>query len=315
MAASTALVTGIRPYYFTPIYAALIVVLLLFSSYRHIATVFKWMTLVLFAYPAAAFLAQPNWASVARATFVPHIEWSSTYLATFVAIFGTTISPYLFFWQANQAVEEDRDKGRTTLTQRKGATDLEMKSARTDTIAGMLFSNLIMYFIILTTAATSNAHGQTEIATAQQAAETLRPFAGNAAYLVFTLGIIGTGMLSVPVLAGSTAYAIAEGAGWRTSLEHKPRGARRFYSVLGVAMLLGLALNWFGFNAVGMLFCSAVVNGVLAPPLIALVILLNCSRKVMGDRVCPPLLRILGWFTAALMTFAAIAMFATMHGN
>ncbi|MGH9664937.1 MAG: divalent metal cation transporter, partial [Bryobacteraceae bacterium] len=217
MAAATGLVTGVKAYYSTPFYTGLIVCFLFWSSYRRIATIFKWMSLVLFAYVLAAFLAHPHWGSIFHATFLPRLERSGDYLATFVAILGTTISPYLFFWQATQEVEEDRDKGRTTVKQRQGATDEELRISRTDVITGMLFSNLIMYFIILTAAATLNAHGQKQITTAQQAAEALRPIAGDGAYLLFTLGIIGTGMLSVPVLAGSTAYAIAEGGAWRNS--------------------------------------------------------------------------------------------------
>ncbi len=313
MAATTALMTGIKAYYFAPLYTGVIVVLLARSSYRRIATTFKWMTLVLFAYVIAAFLAHPNWGAVLHATLVPHIEWSSAYLATLVGVLGTTISPYLFFWQATQEVEEDRDKGKTTVRQRRGATDKELRETRADVITGMLLSNLIMYFIILTTAATLHAHGQTQITTAQQAAEALRPLAGKWAYLLFTLGIVGTGMLSVPVLAGSTAYAICEAASWRSSLQDTPRSAPRFYAVLGIAMVLGTTLAYAGVDAVSMLFWSAVVNGVLAPPLIVLVVLLTSQRKVMGNRVSPPWLRGLGWFTAAVMTFASIAMFTTIH--
>jgi NRAMP (natural resistance-associated macrophage protein)-like metal ion transporter len=312
MAATTTLITGIPAPYLTPLYGALIVGLLFWSSYRRIASIFKWLTLVLFAYVIAAFLAHPNWGQVLRSTLVPHIEWSSSYIATFVGILGTTISPYLFFWQATQEVEEERDCGRNTIAQRKGATDDELRSSRTDVLTGMFFSNLVMYFIILTTAATLHAHGKTHITTAQQAAEALRPLAGNGAYLLFTLGVIGAGMLGVPVLAGSTAYAVAEGFGWRSSLKDKPRVAPRFYAVVGVATLLGIALTYWGIDAVSMLFWSAVVNGVLAPPLIVLVVLLTSDRKVMGDRVNSPLLRTLGWITAAVMAFAAVAMFVTM---
>jgi Mn2+/Fe2+ NRAMP family transporter len=175
----------------------------------------------------------------------------------------------------------------------------------------MLFSNLIMYFIILTTAATLHAHGQTGITTARQAAEALRPLAGNGAYLLFTLGLIGTGMLGVPVLVGSCAYAVAEGAGWRGSMADKPRDAGKFYAVMAVAMALGLVLNFAGFNAVKMLFWSAVINGLLAPPLILLVILLTSSHKVMGKTVNPPLLSYLGWATFAVMTAAAAGMIIT----
>jgi Mn2+/Fe2+ NRAMP family transporter len=175
----------------------------------------------------------------------------------------------------------------------------------------MLFSNLIMYFIILTTAATLHAHGKTDITTAREAAEALRPLAGNGAYLLFTLGLIGTGMLGVPVLVGSCAYAISEAAGWRASVADKPYQARKFYAVMAVAMVLGLALNFLGLNAVKMLFFSAVMNGLLAPPLILLVILLTSSRKVMGQRTNSRLLKSLGWVTFAIMTAAAVGMLIT----
>jgi NRAMP (natural resistance-associated macrophage protein)-like metal ion transporter len=312
MAEVSEMVTGVKAVFWTPIYAGFIVSLLFWSSYRQIARIFKWLTLVLFAYVLAAFLARPEWRAVLYATVVPHIEWSNGYLATFVGILGTTISPYLFFWQAAQEVEEDRAAGRRTVQQRRGATDAELRRARTDVVTGMAFSNIVMYFIILTTAATLHAHGQTSIATAREAAEALRPLAGNGAYWLFTLGLIGTGMLGVPVLAGSCAYTVAEAEGWRGSLEDTPRLARRFYAVVAVSMLVGLLLNLLGFNAVTMLFWSAVVNGVLASPLIVLVVLLTSDHTVMGKRVNSPLLRWLGWATAAIMTAATVGTFVTL---
>jgi NRAMP (natural resistance-associated macrophage protein)-like metal ion transporter len=312
MAEATEMMTGVSSFVWTPVYAVLIISLLFWTSYRFIARVFKWLTLVLFAYIIAAFLAHPDWSTVLRSTFVPHVEWSSAYLATFVGILGTTISPYLFFWQASQEVEEERKLGRITVGRRKGATEGELRKSRIDVITGMFFSNVVMYFIILTTAATLHANGQTSIETAQQAAEALRPLAGNGASLLFTLGLIGTGMLAVPVLAGAAAYAVAEARAWRGTLEDKPRLAKKFYAVVAGAMILGLALDYAGFNAVKMLFWSAVLNGVLAPPLIALVVLLTSSKRVMGDHVNPPLLKWLGWVTAAVMAVAAVAMFVTM---
>ncbi len=312
MADATAMMTGIKPLVFTPIYAVLITSLLFWTSYRFIARVFKWLTLVLFAYVIAAFLARPDWSAVLRSTFIPHIEWSSAYIATFVGILGTTISPYLFFWQASEEVEEERKLGRRTVKQRRGASDEEIRKSRTDVITGMFFSQLVMYFIILTTAATLHAHGQTQIDTAQQAAEALKPLAGRGAYLLFTLGLIGTGMLGVPVLAGAAAYAIAEASAWRGTLEDRPRLAKKFYGVVGAAMIIGLILNYAGFNAVKMLFWAAVLNGVLAPPLIVLVVLLTSNKKIMGKRTNPPVLKLLGWATAVIMAAAAIAMFATM---
>ena len=312
MAEATEMMTGIKSYYWTPFFTVLIISLLFFSSYRQIARIFKWLTLVLFAYVITAFLSQPDWSAVLKATFVPHIEWSSAFLATFVGILGTTISPYLFFWQASQEVEDERAQGRISVEQREGATDKELRIARTDVITGMFFSNLVMYFIILTTAATLHANGQTNIETAQQAAEALRPLAGNGAYLLFTLGLIGTGMLAVPVLAGSAAYAVAEAKEWRGTLEDRPRLSRKFYAVVAVSMVLGLILDFVGFNAVKMLFYSAVLNGVLAPPLIVLVVLLTSKPEIMGTRVSSRPLRYLGWATAAIMTAAAVGMFVTM---
>ena len=312
MAEATQMVTGVSSLVWTPVYATLIISLLFWTSYRLIAKIFKWLTLVLFAYVIAAFLAHPDWWAVLRSTFVPHVEWSSAYLATFVGILGTTISPYLFFWQASQEVEEERKIGRQTIEEREGATDEELRKSRTDVITGMFFSNSVMYFIILTTAATLHAHGETNITTAQQAAEALKPLAGNGAYLLFTLGLIGTGMLAVPVLAGAAAYAVAEARNWRGTLEDKPRLAKKFYAIVASAMILGLILDYAGVDAVKMLFWSAVLNGVLAPPLIVLVVLLTSSRKVMGDRVNPLLLKWLGWTTAAVMAVAAVAMFVTM---
>jgi NRAMP (natural resistance-associated macrophage protein)-like metal ion transporter len=311
MAEATGLVTGLNHLALIPVYGVLIVLLLFFSSYRHIARVFKWLTLVLFAYVGAGILAHPAWGTVLRATLIPHVEWSARYFAVLVGVLGTTISPYLFFWQAAQEVEEERAIGRGTVGQRRGATKAELRRSFTDVVTGMFFSNAVMYFIILTTAATLHASGQTNITTAREAAEALRPLAGPGAYWLFTLGLIGTGMLGVPVLVGSCAYTIAEAFSWRGSLEDKPRHARRFYAVVALAMLVGLLLNVVGFNAVAMLFWAAVVNGVLAPPLIVLVLLLTGSRAVMGTRANPPLLRWVGWAAAATMGAAAVAMIVT----
>ncbi len=312
MSEATQMVTGVSSLIWTPVYATLIISLLFWTSYSFIAKIFKWLTLVLFAYIIAAFLAHPDWRAVLHSSFVPHVEWSSAYIATFVGILGTTISPYLFFWQASQEVEEERKIGRKTVEERKGATAEELRRSRTDVITGMFVSNLVMYFIILTTAATLHAHGQTDITTASQAAEALKPLAGKGAYLLFTLGLIGTGMLGVPVLAGAAAYAVAEAREWRGTLEDRPQLAKKFYGIVASAMILGLILDYAGIDAVKMLFWSAVLNGVLAPPLIVLVVLLTSSKKIMGNRVNSPLLKWLGWATAVIMAVAAIAMFATM---
>src|SRR5271154_3861069 len=309
MADAMQLVTGVRSYYWTPFFTALIVALLFWTSYRMIARIFKWLTLVLFAYVITAFLARPDWMAVLRFTFIPHIEWSRSYIAVLVGILGTTISPYLFFWQAAEEVEEDRAHGKVTLAQRRGATDEELGATKTDVMTGMLFSNLVMYFIILTTAATLHAHGMTNITTAKEAAEALRPLAGAGAYWLFTLGLIGTGLLAVPVLAGSCAYAIAEASAWKGSLNRRPGRAKKFYAVLTVAMVLGTALNYAGFNAIKLLFTTAVINGVLAPPLILIVVLLTRDRRVMGDAVNSRLMGFLGWVTFLVMVVAALGLF------
>lgn len=309
MAEAMEMMTGLSSFVWLPLFAVSIVVLLIWSSYRQMARVFKWLTLVLFAYVVAAFMAHPRWDEVLKSTFVPRIQWNAAYISTFVAILGTTISPYLFFWQAAQEVEEERAKGRRTLRSRRGATDEELRAARTDVLTGMIFAGVVMYFIILTTGATLYPSGQRDIETARQAAEALRPLAGNAAYLLFTVGLVGTGMLGIPALAGSAACAIAEAMHWRGSLDDRPRHAAKFYGVLAAAVALGLALDYLKVNAVKMLFYAAVINGLLAPPLIVLVTMLTSDEKVMGSRVNPWFLKWAGWITALVMTAAAIAMF------
>jgi NRAMP (natural resistance-associated macrophage protein)-like metal ion transporter len=308
MAEATKLVTHAPVALCVPLYALLIVWLLMFSSYRTIARAFKWLTLVLLAYVLTAFVAHVDWKLAVRATLIPHIEWSRSFFSVLVAILGTTISPYLFFWQAAQEVEEERALGRN-FARRRGATSEELRACRNDVLAGMFASQAIMYFIILTTAATLHAHGKTNVATAQEAAEALRPLAGAGASWLFTLGLIGTGILAVPVLAGSCAYAITEAAAWRGSLNQRPRQARKFYAVLGVAMTLGVVLNYAGLNAIKLLFTTAVINGVLAPPLILIVVLLTCDRDVMGNHVSSRLLGTLGWITFVVMTVAACGLF------
>ncbi len=308
MAEAMQMMTGVRAVIWLPLFATLIVVLLIYFSYKRIAQVFKWLTLVLFAYVIAAFFAHADWAAIFKHTFIPHLEFTKAYLATLLAVLGTTISPYLFFWQAAQEVEEERAHGRKTLKERRGATAEELSEARADVLTGMAFAGVVMYFIILTTGATLYTSGQRDIETARQAAEALRPLAGNAAYLLFTLGLVGTGMLGVPVLAGSGAYAIAEARHWRGSLDDKPKVAAKFYAVLAVAVLIGLGLNYFEMNAVKMLFWAAVVNGVLAPPLVVLVTLLTSDKKVMGDKTSPKILQVLGWLAAIIMTLASVVM-------
>jgi NRAMP (natural resistance-associated macrophage protein)-like metal ion transporter len=307
MAEAAELVTGVPSLIFTPLFAGVILLLLIFSSYRSLVRIFKWLTLVLFAYVITAFLARPGWTVVARATFWPRISFTSDYLMTFVGILGTTISPYLFFWQAAEEVEEEKS-GNMTVGRRKGATRSELQAVFTDTLIGMSFSNVIMYFIILTTGATLFVAGQRDIQTAQQAAEALRPLAGNAAYLLFSVALIGTGFLGVPVLAGSAAYAVAEAGAWRGGMNERPRMAKKFYGVIAVAMLAGMAMDYVGFNAIKMLFWSAVLNGVLAPPLIVIILIVCNNRRVMGEHVNGKLINALGIIAAIVMSGAALAM-------
>lgn len=307
MADATELATGVNAMAWTPIYTVAITALLFWSSYRFISNIFRWLTLVLFAYVAAAFLAGINWRIVIESTVIPHLTWSRGSLAMFVGIMGTTISPYLFFWQTGQEVEEKfaiKNGG----SRRTGNTKTKLKKARVDVFIGMFFSNAIMYFIVLTAGATLHAHGQTHIETAKQAAEALRPLAGSGAYWLFTLGLIGTGMLGVPALIGSGAYAVAEAAHWRGSLDQSPQGAGRFYAVIGISMAAALTLNYMGVDAIKMLFWAAVINGMLAPPLILLIILLTSSSQVMGQQANSPTLRYLGWSTFAVMSAAALGL-------
>ena len=313
MADVTGLLTGVRAIYWTPAYALLLVGLLFWTSYRLIARIFKWLTLALFAYVAAAFVVHPDWAAVLRATLIPRVEWSGAYWATLVGILGTTISPYLFFWQAAEEVEEEIALDKLAVHQREGTSHRALRRLRNDVLTGMFFSNLVMYFIILTAAATLHAHGKTTISTARDAAEALRPLAGNGAYWLFSVGLIGAGMLGVPVLAGSCAYAIAEAADWVGSLEVHPPLAHGFYSVIAIAMALGLGLDYAGLNAVKMLFWSAVLNGALAPPLLVLVVLLTSRADVMGEHRNGILLRWLGWTCAGVMLMATVIMFVTAY--
>jgi NRAMP (natural resistance-associated macrophage protein)-like metal ion transporter len=308
MAAAAELITGAPSLIFTPLFASVILLLLVFSSYRVLVRVFKWLTLALFAYVITAFLVHPDWTNVTRATIWPRVSFTGDYLMTFVGILGTTISPYLFFWQAAEEVEEDKKMGKMTIGRRKGATARELQTMFRDTVTGMSFSNLIMYFVILTTGATLYVAGQHDIQTAQQAAEALRPLAGNAAYLLFSVGLIGTGFIGVPVLAGSAAYAVAEAGAWRGGMNERPRMAKKFYGVVAVAMFTGMALDYLGLDAIKMLFWSAVLNGVLAPPLIVIILMICNNPRVMGRHVNGKLINTLGILAAIVMTGAVLAM-------
>ena len=281
------------------------------GSYRLITSIFKWLTLALFAYVGSAFFAKPEWRAVLHGTFIPTLRFDSTFLSTLVAILGTTISPYLFFWQASQEVEEEIGMGRRTLQARKGATKKELKYAGWDVNTGMFFSNVVMYFIILATAATLFKTGQTNIQSATDAAQALRPLAGNGAYFLLALGLIGAGFLAVPILTGASAYALAEALGWKRGLNEKPRRAKLFYAAIIVPTLIGMLINFVGINPIRALFWTAVLNGFLAPPLLVIIMLIANDKKIMGERVNKLGINVLGWLTTAVMFAAAIALALT----
>ena len=294
-------------------FAALTVLLEVFVRYGAYASILRWLTLSLFAYVGTVFVVDVPWGQVARGLVLPNVTFSADYLTLIVAVLGTTISPYLFFWQAAQEVEEERERpGARPLLRAPEQAEGEFARIRLDTYVGMGFSNLIALFIVITTAATLHAHGVTDIQTSSQAAEALRPIAGEFAFTIFALGIVGTGMLALPVLAGSAAYALGEALGWHVGLERRPARARRFYLAIAVATVAGAALNFTALDPVRALIWSAVVNGVVAVPVMAMMMLLACRSDVMGPYTLGPVLRGVGWLATAVMLVAAVAMFATM---
>jgi Mn2+/Fe2+ NRAMP family transporter len=299
------------PLFIVPV-TLLLLALQIWGSYRLIANIFRWLTLTLFAYVACGFFAHPDRLAVLQGTFLPGFHWNATFITSLVAILGTTISPYLFFWQSDQEVEEKISKGKTTLWQRKGATDKELRFASWDVIVGMLVSNTVMYAIILTTAATLFTAGKHDVQSATDAAQALRPLAGPFASLLLALGLIGSGCLAVPVLSGSAAYALSEAFGWSYGLEKRPRRAKHFYIIITLAMLIGMVISLIGINPIVALFWSAVINGVLAPPLLLLLMLITMNSKIMKERVNNRWLNSVGWLTVVLMTAAIIAFFCTL---
>ena len=309
MADAAEMLTGIKSQLYVFVFGAAIMYATVRFRYYQIAMVMKWLAAVLFAYVITAFIAQPDWAKVLRDTFVP--TWPENHGAwqNLVAILGTTISPYLFFWQASQEVEEEKAMGRRLLVQREGATKREIIDRKLDVGVGTFFSNFVMYFIILTTAMVLHKHGMTRIDSSRQVAEALRPLAGALASLLYTIGIIGVGFLAIPTLAGSAAYAFAETFRWRQGLDRPLRGAHHFYAVLIFSMLVGIALDFLKVNPIGALFWTAVINGVLAPFLLVGILLVASDRKLMNDQPSSWLSRAVVGLTAALMFIAAGAMF------
>jgi NRAMP (natural resistance-associated macrophage protein)-like metal ion transporter len=276
--------------------------------YHQIANTLKWLALALFAYVITAFLVHPDWSMVLRAALIPSIPHGSEGWGALVAILGTTISPYLFFWQAGQEVEEDKAKGRFLLTSRLGASPRELADRRVDVGLGTFFSNLAMFFIILTTAATLHQHGVTRIATSREAAEALRPLAGDHAYFLYTIGIVATGLLAIPTLAGSAAYAVAETFDWQYGLDEKFRDAASFYAVFVLATVAGVMLDFLHINPIQALYWTAIINGFLAPFLLLALLLVANDRRIMQGQKSSRLSRYVVVLTMLLMFAAAIAM-------
>jgi Mn2+/Fe2+ NRAMP family transporter len=282
-------------------------------SYERYVPYLKWLCLALFAYVGILFVIKVPWLRVLEATLLPRISFNRDNLTAVVAILGTTISPYLFFWQASEEVEEQQlDPAESSLLMAPAQADDQLGTMRTNTWLGMAYSNIIAFFIILTAALVLNAHGVTNIQTSSQAAEALRPVAGRFAFLLFGLGIIGTGLLAVPVLAGSSAYAVGEALGWPVGLERKVKSARAFYGVIGASTLVGIGLNMVHLDPVKALFWSAVINGAVAAPIMVMIMILASRRKVMGDFTLSWRLRILGWAATGVMAAVTLGMFATL---
>ena len=303
MADASAMLSGVNSHWFVVIFAIAISWATVKLPYRQIANVLKWLVLVLFAYPITAFVVGANWGQVLHDTLIPSMPHNRDEWAMLVAILGTTISPYLFFWQTSEEVEEEKMEGQSTLAKRRGATSEELELRRIDVGVGAFFSNLVMFFIILTTAITLNRHGITNIETSRQAAEALRPFAGNFAATLFTLGIVGVGFLAIPTLAGSAAYAFAETLGWRQGLNKNLRQARWFYALILVSTGVGVGLDFIGINPVKALYWTAVINGLLAPFLLVAILIVAADKKLMQGQPSPRL----GWVVVAITT---VAMFA-----
>ncbi|HMA07909.1 MAG TPA: divalent metal cation transporter [Ramlibacter sp.] len=313
MADALHLIAGGNAHLYVVFFGVLSVLLQVFIPYKRYSHILKWLTLALLTYVGTVFVVQVPWAAVLEHTVLPHIEWKQEYITTVVAVFGTTISPYLFFWQASQEVEEMRaDPQGRPLKRALAQAARNLRRIKVDTFMGMAFSNLVAFFIMLTTAVTLNAHGVTDIQTSAQAATALRPIAGEFAFLLFTAGIVGTGLLAVPVLAGSAAYAVAGAFRWNGSLESKPAAAKEFYAIIAASTLVGVALGFTTIDPIKALFWSAVINGVISVPIMVVMMLMAARRDIMGTLVASSRLKALGWLGTVVMLLAVVAMLATM---
>jgi len=304
------MLSGINSHWFVIAFALLISWATVRLQYHQIANVLKWLVLVLFAYPVTAFVVGADWSQVLRATLIPSMPHTKTDWATLVAILGTTISPYLFFWQASEEVEDmHANHGAAALVSDPRAAVAELGRIRWDTWSGMFYSDITAFFIVLATAVTLHVAGIRDIDTAAQAASALRPLAGRFAYILFALGILGVGLIGVPVLAGSAAYAFSEAMGWKEGLERKVRTARGFYGVIAVSVLAGLGIQYSPISPMKALFWSAVINGVVAVPLMVVIIMLVSKKSVMGAFTGNRWIVVLGWIATAVMGAAAVRMF------
>jgi NRAMP (natural resistance-associated macrophage protein)-like metal ion transporter len=312
MGSAVNLLVGGPAHLYCVLFALVSVVLQVRIPYKTYSGILKWLTLSLFAYVGTIFVVQINWPEVIRGTFIPTISLKGEYLAALIAVLGTTISPYLLFWQSGEEVEQmESEPKEKPLKKALHQAPEQIQRIKIDTYIGMAFSNLIAYFIILTAAATLHTHGKTEINSAAEAAAALKPIAGPFAALLFSLGVIGTGLLALPVLGGSAAYALGEALRWPVGLERKAKEAKAFYSVLAVATLIGLALNFTKIDPIKALVWSAIINGLTAAPVMCFTMLLASQRKVMGKLILPFYLKTLGWLATAIMALAAVGMLLT----
>jgi NRAMP (natural resistance-associated macrophage protein)-like metal ion transporter len=308
MGASAQLVFGGNLNAYALVFGVFSLLLQIQLPYRKYVGYLKWLTLALFAYIATAFTVHVPWVTAIRSTVVPSVSWTADYWMGLVAVLGTTISPYLFFWQTSEEVEEVRiNHGQSPLKNQPFQARSQFRRIALDTRVGMGLSNLIAFFVILTAAVTiHNSVSTRGIETAADAARALEPLAGRFAFILFALGIVGTGLLAIPVLAGSSAYAVSEAFRWGASLESKPHRAPRFYLVIGTATILGLSLNFLGLNAIRALYWSAVINGIVAVPLMIVLMIMSDNRKVVGQFLLTPYLRVLGWIATGIMFFASL---------
>ena len=312
MGAAMTLLVGGSAHWYAIGFGIICVVLQVFVPFPHYAPLLKMLTLALLAYVATVFVVHVPWGEVLYRTLLPSISFKADYIVAVVAVFGTTISPYLFFWQASQEVEELRAAdGEEALVDAPQQARAQLRRIKIDTYVGMGFSNLVAFFIMLTAVVTLHAHGVTDIQTSAQAAEALRPLAGEFAFALFTAGIVGTGLLAVPVLAGSAAYAVAEAFKWDIGLGRRLSEARGFYAILTIATALGVALNFTTIDPIKALFWSAVINGVIAVPIMSVMMLMAVRKDIMGPFVITRRLKILGWLATAAMAVAVLAMLVT----